>query len=293
MAEVSRFERTIDVRAPWPMLVCVVLCLAACGSGAADDSAGDALYEVTRSTVSHETTQDILVFAPDGDGPWPVVWAMHGIEGSGEDVAETATQLAQKGFVVFAPTFSTDLSTDRGALEAVRDAECGYRFARAIAGDHGGDLDQPVTFLGWSLGASFVLQGGLTEEIDPTGEFLTCFGEVPRADVIVAVSGCYYEFEGMEFDFDSSAWSRKDATIVLAAGEDDAICAPWQSEAASHDLRSDGYEVDLVLLEGANHFSPIFHDLVDDELVLDVGHPAGDRIVDIVVTAVAAVGAAS
>ena len=39
-----------------------------------------------------------------------------------------------------------------------------------MAADYGGDLDQPVTFVGWSLGATAALGIGLTDNIDPTGE---------------------------------------------------------------------------------------------------------------------------
>lgn len=94
--------------------------------------------------------------------------------------------------MVFAPTYRTALSTRRGLYQAAGDIECGYRFARSIAADHGGDLDRPVTFVGWSLGATAALGIGLTREIDPSGKHISCFSNVPRPDVIVAMSGCYY-----------------------------------------------------------------------------------------------------
>jgi dienelactone hydrolase len=201
-------------------------------------------------------------------------------------MAEIATRLAGEGLVVFAPTVRTDLSTQAGTLAAVLEAECGYRFARSIAAEHGGDLDQPLTFVGWSLGASFVLQGGLTEEIDPSGEFVSCFTEVPRADVIVAVSGCHYEFEDATFDFDPSGWANSDADVVLLAGDEDTICASWQSEDARDELRSNGYDVDLTILEGANHFAPIFHDLVDGEWVVLADAPAGEQTVQVILDSI-------
>lgn len=259
-------------------ILCAGLLTGACG----DNDSQDAGFAVTTEVVSHETTRDVLVFAPDSSGPWPVVLVMHGVRGTGQDMAEVATRLAAKGFVVFSPTFSTDLSSQEGSLAAVTDAECAYRFARSIAAEHGGDLDQPVTFVGWSLGASFVLQGGLIEEVDPTGEFLSCFAEVPRADLIVAISGCHYEFEGTQSDFDTSGWGNKDADVVLLAGDEDTICAAWQSENATAELRSAGYNVDLVILEGASHFAPIFHDLVDGDLVVVADDPAGDQTINVI-----------
>jgi dienelactone hydrolase len=264
--------------------VCAALVASACGSS----DSRDRPFEVTSEVVSHKTTQDILVFAPDAEGSWPVISAMHGVGGTSEDMAEIASRLASEGFVVFAPTYRSDMTTQEGVFDAVRDAECGYRFARTIAADYGGDLDQPVTFMGWSLGASLVLEGGLTEEIDPSQEVVKCFTEVPRADVIVAISGCHYEFEGAQFDFDLTGWENRDADVVLLAGEDDTICAAWQSEDAAAELRSAGFDVELVMLESADHFGPIFHELVDGDLVVAAEDPAGAQTVQVIVDAVAA-----
>lgn len=182
------------------LLSAAVLVLASCG-----EDTEDARFEVTSEIVSHETTQDMLVFAPDAEGPWPVIVAFHGIGGTAEDMAETATRLAREGSVVFAPTYRSDITSQEGAIQTAVDAECGYRFARSIAAEYGGDLNQPVTFIGWSLGASAALGIGLDEKIDPTGEFVSCFGQVPRPDIIVAISGCHYE--GGQLDLvDTSAW---------------------------------------------------------------------------------------
>ena len=178
---------------------------------------------MTSGVVSHKATKDMLVFAPDAEGSWPVIVAFHGVGGTPEDMAEIATRLAREGNVVFAPTYETDITTQGGVDQAGVDAECGYRFARSIAAEYGGDLTQPVTFVGWSLGASAALAIGLTEEIDPTGKFVSCFGQVPRPDIIVAISGCHYE--GGQLDLvDTKSWGNKEADIVLIAGEQDTTC---------------------------------------------------------------------
>lgn len=172
------------------------LLLSSCGDSHAKEGGGsqtgDGEFNVTSEIVSDETTQDVRVFAPDALGSWPVVLALHGVDGSGEDMAEIATRLGREGSVVFAPTYRTALGTRRGLYQAAGDIECGYRFARSSAADHGGDLDRPVTFVGWSLGATAALGIGLTREIDPSGKHISCFSNVPRPDVIVAMSGCYY-----------------------------------------------------------------------------------------------------
>jgi dienelactone hydrolase len=283
---VERILRTAPVS---KALACILLFATACGGGD-DDSRNPATggFEVTSEAVRHETTQDVLVFAPDADGSWPVIVAMHGINGRGEDMAEMATRLAREGFVVFAPTYRTDLSTQQGVEQAGRDAECGYRFARSIASNYGGDLNRPVTFVGWSLGASLVLPLGLTEPIDPSGE-VSCFTEPPRPDVVVAVSGCHYEHDGIQADMvDPSGWGNTDAGVVLIAGGEDTTCAAWQTEDAAVELRSAGYNVEVVLLEGANHYAPVFHDVVDGEFVVVPADPAGEQTLDVVLDAIAA-----
>jgi predicted esterase len=78
---------------------------------------------------------------------------------------------------------------------------------------------------------------------------------VPRPDIIVAISGCHYE--GGQLDLvDTEAWGNKGADIVLLAGDKDTNCPPWETEDAAAEMRSAGYEVDLSMLDGADHFRP-------------------------------------
>ena len=143
-----------------------------------------------------------------------------------------------------------------------------------------------MTFVGWSLGASAALAIALTEEIDPSGKFVSCFSQVPRPDIVVAISGCHYE--GGQVDLvDTSMWGNEEADIVLIAGEQDTTCPSWETEEAAAELRSAGYDLDLVMLEGASHFAPIFGDLVDGKLVVS-DDPAGERTLEVILKAIAA-----
>lgn len=240
----------------------LVALLSACGDG------GPTRYEVTSSVIKGPTGQDVLVFAPDADGSWPVVFALHGVNGRAENLAGLGTALAREGLVVFAPTYRTDLSTEAGLVQLVADAECGYRMARDVAGDYGGDLGQPLTFVGWSLGATFALQGGLDTEVDPTGQYLDCGPEVPRADAVVAISGCHYEYQDRPWTFlDPAEWTNKEARVVVVAGGKDPVCMPWQSERAVDQLRSSGFDPRLIIIEGADHAAPIHPDDAGEQTV--------------------------
>jgi dienelactone hydrolase len=255
--------------------------IAACG----DDGS---TMPVTSTVVSDPTTQEILAFSPDEAGPWPVVLAMHGLDGGNQDMAELSRHVAEAGNLVFAPNWRTDITTLEGATNAARDAECAYRYSRAIATDYHGDLHAPMTFVGWSLGASLVLNQGLTEHVDAAGEPMGCFAEVARADVIIAISGCYYEYEGAKFDFDTSGFGNKDADITLVAGEQDTTCAAWQTEKAAAALKAAGYDVEVLILAGASHYAPIFHEHVNGQWVVVPGSPAGQKTVEIILDAIGA-----
>ena len=258
------------------------LVLASCGGSRSEAGA----LPVTSEVVANEAAEDMLVFAPDAEGPWPVIVAFHGVDGAPQDMAEIATRLAREGNVVFVPTYEANISTQRRVDRTGIDAECGYRFARSIASRFGGDLDRPVTFVGWSLGASVALGIGLTEEIDPSGKFVTCFGQVPRPGTVVAISGCHYG--GGQLDLvDTKSWGNKEADIVLIAGQKDTNCPAWETKDAEAEIRSAGYDVRSVMLESADHFAPIFRSLVDGEMVARSDDPAGERTLDVILEAVA------
>jgi len=254
----------------------------ACGSG----SETGPPFEVSESVVSHQTTQQISVWTPDADGAWPVVYALHGTGGRRQDLAEMARALASQGLVVFAADYR---STSPQHWE--QDAECGYRYARSVAAEYGGDLERPVTSVGFSLGSTLVLEGSFgAAAYGPGGTYDDCFSGAPRADVTVAVAGCHYEFQGQTFDFDPNTprWTNTESQVILVAGENDTICEPWQSDDATAALRSAGYEASQVMIAGANHLTLIFQHLVDDELIALPDDPAGQETVQTILEAIAA-----
>jgi len=271
------------------MVVGAALWALGCGGG---DGAGDARtgeLPVSSDVVTDATTQDVHVFAPEGSGTLPVVVALHGIDGSGEDMGEVATRLAGAGTVVFAPTYrSSDLSTEEDLIRAENDIVCGYRLARSTASEHGGDLAEPVTALGWSLGADFAVLGGLSGP-SPDDPDDPCPGDTTLPDIVVGVSGCYYEYQGQPvtwFD-DLSGMGNKGADVYLLAGEQDTTCPAWQSEQLAGALGDAGYHVELILLSGADHFAPIFHEMRDGQFRAVTDDAAGRRAVEVVLDAIA------
>ncbi len=254
----------------------------------------EAQYPVVMTTgLSGEDTQEITVWSPDADGSWPVVYALHGTGSSAQDLAELATALAGQGLVVFATDYRSELMNTEQWKDVYKDTECGYRYARSVAADYGGDLDEPMTLIGHSLGATVALSMGLNEKVfGPDGEFSSCPGDTPRPDVVVPLSGCFYEYEGRTFAFDPVVWglTYDESELVLVVGTEDDVCEAWQSEDAAAALRDGGFDTSLVLVDGGNHFTVIFHDIVDDEWLTLPDDPAGTEVVQTILDAIDAAG---
>jgi dienelactone hydrolase len=278
MASIARFVR-----------MAAIACVAATTGAACGGSGGHEGLTVTSRVVSDSTTQEIRVLAPEAKGNWPIVVALHGVNGSGQDMVELATRLASAGTVVFVPTYHSDISTPDDLVRATDDISCAYQLARRAAPDYGGDLSQPVTAVGWSLGADFVLLGSLQ---GPGGEVATgrCPGQVPRPDVVVGLSGCYYEFDGQPVSWfdDITGWDNKDAAVRLVAGDRDTTCPAWQSEKLVAVLGAEGYHADLTRLADANHFAPVFHDMRNGQWQVITDDPPGERTVQVILDAIAA-----
>lgn len=266
-------------------MAALLLAVVLVGCGGHDTGLPAVQYRV----VSGPGTRQILVISPKAKGSWPVVVAYHGSGGSADQMREAGKRLAQRGFVVFAPNWRTDLSSQQGVVDAVRDAECGYRYVRTVAARYGGDLRRPVTWLGWSLGALFTVQAGLEERVDPTGKYVTCYSEVPRPDVIVAVDGCYYAFQGRPIAWlDTGTWDSPRARLTVVAGEKDEVCPAAQSLRLSKALRAHGYSARYIPLPGADHFSPMFLSETGGRWSPAPGSQAGLRTIEAVVAAVKA-----
>jgi hypothetical protein len=239
-------------------------------------STGDDTFEVTSTIVSHETTGDVWVWAPDTEGAFPIVYALHGTGGQGHDFDVIASELARHGVVVFAPDWGSE-----------KTAECSYRYGISIADEYGGDVDQPITYIGHSLGASAILVGGLDDATyGPGGTYDECFEGGPRPSVLVPISGCHYEYQGNEYGFEPVEFSNQDVEIVLMVATDDTVCEAWQSQDATDVLQAEGYNARLVELEGGNHFTVIFHDLVNDEWLTLPDDPTGAAVAQTILDAI-------
>jgi acetyl esterase/lipase len=104
------------------------------------------------------------VYAPDGNGPWPVVIALHGAPVFKDNVHTTvvAQAAAEAGMLVFVPNWVAEWSAL--SAEFVRSESpvlpCALAFAQEEAAGYGGDSNRTVVYglsAGATVGAQFVL----------------------------------------------------------------------------------------------------------------------------------------
>lgn len=256
-------------------------------TGSATSTAAEEL-PVRTDVISHETTEDIHVWAPASEGANPVVYAMHGTcDLCGGDWDVIGEALAASGVVVFGVDYhGTDYLEGRFD-RMTRELECGYRFARESAADYGGDLERPVVFIGHSWGATMSLAGGLDhEQFVPDGTYDACFEGAERPDAVVAIAGCHYEHQGVRFGFDAAAYGSGDAAAILVGGAGDEECAAWQSVDAAAQLAGIGLDATPEVVPDANHYTLIGHDIVDDEWITLADHPAVVATIQIILNAI-------
>ena len=236
-------------------------------------------YDVTSRVVSGPDTRDIVIWKPVGDGPWPVVYAIPGVSGDKEDFDRLGPALAAHGAAVFA----TDYRAGGGFDQVAKDIVCGYRFVRSAAATYGGDPNAPVTTVGYSAGAAY---SGLVEarETSPQGTYHVCPHPAPPPDVMVGMNGCYFQYQGNPVTFEASPPSGHTRLLLVAGGKDD-VCPSWQSEKAARLLRHTGYDTTLLTLPAANHYTTVFHDVVDGTWVVAASSADGNATLDAVLKA--------
>lgn len=171
------------------LLGTAVLLLAACSadepaategasepSGKPSPSATSAGFTRTSDVVymtANDTDLLLDVYTPDGEGPWPVVVAFHGLDSDGKsarDMTPVVEAAAAEGMVIFAPSwiiwnpppFPFKWERFTGWKQA---ASCAVAFAQENAADYGGDAARTVAY-GFSAGAG----AGMVATLEPSTE---------------------------------------------------------------------------------------------------------------------------
>ena len=160
------------------------------------------------------------VYVPEGQGPWPVAVVFHGRSSDGKDTASTtsvAEAAAAAGMVVFAPTWYVGDPLPLGIddNDHRHDAgNCAVAFARAHAGEHGGDPTRIVVY-GFSAGTGPALMSALDPAED---EIPGCRSSPTGAPVAGAVLGdgeTFWHSAAFDGAFDEDLGAMQDSVASL------------------------------------------------------------------------------
>ncbi len=256
----------------------VSLLIAAATGCNGDDAAQSTVPACPEGGCTVESDVDVVyaedaradVYAPVDQGPWPVVVAAHGGYSDKGQVSSLAEAIAEEGAVVYTPSLPLEPVP---TLDTFEHLACAVQFARATAGEHGGDGGH-VTIVGFSLGAYAGSVVALSGEDHQTP---ACVVDTDsgRADAFVGYEGPYDWAIDDGYPNDLPALEQSDPetwrafnpyaqigrapkpTIRLIQGVDDDVrvndTEPSVAEDFHQALVDAGYDVELTLIDGAPH----------------------------------------
>lgn len=223
----------------------------------------DVLYLTPLQDSVKERSLDIYVPGPSGndlDGQHPVVVFAHGYNQGKDALATVCRALAERGAVVYAPSWRTDPASAASWREMTESLACAVRTARAQAPDYNGNPDD-VTLIGFSMGGSVgaivALNGARLDELwstyaaDHNGPpaQVRCLSTDATAEVgaFVGIGGAYTlpdRFQADDMDLYSLLTTRSADTslrITLLHGAFDSTVPPIVSEDFQQQLIAAGY----------------------------------------------------
>ena len=104
--------------------------------------------------IHYKSDEKLDVYSPVIQNHWPVVLILHGGGVDKKSIRSLSVVLAEQGAVVFTPEYQSYEPPPDQILTGVNDAACAVRYARAHAGEYGGDPDR-VIVVGHSAGGAF------------------------------------------------------------------------------------------------------------------------------------------
>ena len=217
-----------------------------------------------------EVETKLDVYAPSEPGPWPVVIVAPGVNQSRSAVEDLSKTIASEGAVVY----NIDVRFTVPFITGIQRIACAVRFARATAANYDGDPSW-LTLVGNSDGAATAMVVALAGEDFEGDCAVTDASALPEA--VVAFEGRYdypttadttgsFDHTFLQ-DEDPELWHainpyshiglNPDLHVRLVHGDDaDAYWydVPLEVSIEFHQTLVDaGYDVELIVLDGASH----------------------------------------
>jgi acetyl esterase/lipase len=216
-----------------------------------------------------ERGTNLDVYAPSDPGTWPVVIVVHGGGQVRSSFAPLAEAIASQGAVVY----NIDTMFTFPWSSIIERIACAVRFARATAADYGGDPGR-ITLVGSSAGAATGAVVALAGDDFEGDCVVTDASALP--DALVAFEGPYdYATTAYHYshdhtilkDQDPELWEainpyshigrNPDLQVRLVHGDDIDLTVydtlPQVSIEFRQALADAGYDVELIVVEGASH----------------------------------------
>lgn len=220
------------------------------------------------------------IYYPENAGPWPVIVTIHGRPRTPADLVPIARELARRGAVVYNADYRGVRPVTKGFPESIDDVACAVRFARATAGQYGGDGDHLV-LVGHSQGGyvgSLVSLSG-DQFAGPAENCLADEGGVidrnaSLPDGFVHVAGVSIIHDDLPLDWiyfggtpaeEPDVWRRgeilnhiggnPELVVGIIFERNDPVLGDVHATRLDRALRDAGYEVQLRLMDqGDTHF---------------------------------------
>lgn len=224
--------------------------------------------------------QVVDLYLPDGDGPWPVVALLHGgFWRAGFDrglMEPLARDLVAGGYAAWNIDYRSSADEGGGWPGTFEDVADALDRLAEVAGEHALDLERVIT-VGHSAGGTLSLwaaaRGDFAEGVPGADPEVTVCGAVSLAGVLNLVAAWYEDLGMGAVDALMGGGPRDDRAIYRQAspedlvpfgvpqlvvhGTGDPIVPPAQSIAYEAKASEAGDPVELLLLDGADHFDVI------------------------------------